>query len=195
SILGNNPTFLTVSKGNAVLASVRLASAFFGRGQFKSKTIEKSGDSFILKWQFHWGYFQPLPENQKPNYELAFDEDRKRRRMSERQSLQAQITVSERNGIFEIGFELNGTENVPLAIEFAFRNGGNLTGVKTLEETGTFLLNSNLAKYSFENETIEFGPGLAEHEWTTIRGALPKSAGDCVYVTGFTPFKHQIEIG
>lgn len=195
TILGNNPTFLTVSKGSAVLASVRLASAFFGRGQFKSNTIEKSGDSFILKWEFHWGYFQPLPENQKPNYEIPFDEDRKRRKMSERQSLQAQITISEKEGIFELGFELEGTQNVPLAIEFAFRTGGQLTGVKTLDEPGTFLLTSNLAKYRFGNDDIEFGPGLAEHEWTSIRGALPKPAGDCVYITGFTPFKHNVKIG
>jgi hypothetical protein len=108
SILGNNPTFLMVSKGNAVLASIRLASAFFGRGQFKSKTVEKSGDSFILKWEFHWGYFQPLPENQKPNYEIPFDEDRKRRRQSERQSLRAQIAVTEKDRIFTIDFELDG---------------------------------------------------------------------------------------
>lgn len=195
TILGNNPTFLTVNKGNAVLASVRLASAFFGRGQFKSKTVEKSGDSLVLKWEFHWGYFQPLPENQKPNYEIPFDEDRKRRRQSERQSLQAQITVSEKDGIFELDFELEGTENVPLAIEFAFRKGGILKGVEKQNETGTYLLKEGTAKYSFENDVIEFGPGKAEHSWTTIRGALPKPDGDCVYVTGFTPFKYQIKIG
>jgi hypothetical protein len=195
TILGNNPTFLTVSKGNAVLASVRLASSFFGRGQFSSKIIEKSGDSFILKWEFHWGYFQPLPENQKPNYDIPFDEDRKRRSQSERQSLQTQITVTEKDGIFELGFELDGTENVPLAIEFAFRKGGKLTGVEILDESGAYLFKGDLAKYNFENDVIEFGPGLAEHEWTAIRGGLPKSAGDCVYITGFTPFKHQIKIG
>jgi hypothetical protein len=195
SILGGNPTFFTLSKGNAVLASVRLASAFFGRGQFKSKTIEKSGDSFILKWEFHWGYFQPLPENQKPNYEIPFDEDRKRRRQSERQSLQAQITVSEKEGIFELGFDLKGTENVPLAIEFAFRKGGNLNGVEKLNEPGTYLLKDGMAKYTFENNAIEFGPGKAEHSWTAIRGGLPKPDGECVYITGFTPFSHQIKIG
>jgi hypothetical protein len=195
TILGNNPTFLAVSKGNAVLASVRLASAFFGRGQFISKTIEKSDDSFVLKWQFQWGYFQPLPENQKPNYEIPFDEDRKRRRQSERQSLQAQITVSEKDGIFELDFDLNGTENVPLAIEFAFRKGGILTGVEKQNETGTSLLKEGNAKYSFANDVIEFGPGKAEHSWTSIRGALPKPDGECVYVTGFTPFKQRVRIG
>ena len=115
--------------------------------------------------------------------------------MSERQSLQAQIAVSEKAGIFTIDFDLEGTQNVPLAIEFAFRKGGKLTGVETLDESGTFLFKGDMAKYSFENDRIEFGPGLAEHDWTAIRGALPKPAGDCVYITGFTPFKHQIKIG
>jgi hypothetical protein len=195
SLLGGNPTFFTLSKGNAVLASVRLTSAFFGRGQFKSSIIEKSGDSFVLKWEFHWGYFQPLPENQKPNYDIPFDEDRKRRRQSERQSLQAQIIVSEKEGIFELGFDLQGTENVPLAIEFAFRKGGNLNGVEKLNDPGTSLLKDGMAKYTFDNDAIEFGPGKAEHSWTAIRGALPKPDGECVYITGFTPFSHKLKIG
>jgi hypothetical protein len=101
--------------------------------------LKKSGDSFILKWEFHWGYFQPLPENQKPNYEIPFDEDRKRRRQSERQSLQAQITVTEKDRIFELGFRIGGKpKNVPLTIEFAFRNGGTLTGVENSCRIGYF---------------------------------------------------------
>ena len=196
SILGGNPTFFTLSKGNAVLASVRLASAFFGRGQFKTKNVEKSENSFILKWEYHWGYFQPLPENQKPNYDLPFDEDRKRRMLSERQNLKAEITVSEKNGIFEMSFELQGTENVPLAIEFAFRKGGTLNGVEKLpNEIGAYLLKSESGKYSFEKDVIEFGPGKAEHSWTAIRGGLPRPDGECVYITGFTPFKHIIKMG
>ena len=195
TILGNNPTFLTVNKGDAVLASVRLASAFFGRGQFISGKVEKKGNSFVLNWKHHWGYFQPLPENQKPNYEIPFNEDRKRRRQSERQSLYARITVSEKNGIFEVEFELYGTENVPLAIELAFRKGGRFEGVEKLSGPETFLLGEGFGKYRFEDDTIEFGPGKAEHSWTAIRGGLPKPAGECVYITGFTPFTHKINIG
>lgn len=195
TILGNNPTFLTVNKGDAVLASVRLASAFFGRGQFRSRKVEKTGDSFVLKWEHHWGYFQPLPENQKPNYEIPFNEDRKKRRQSERQSLYARITISEKNEIFEVEFELHGTENVPLAIEFAFRKGGRFEGVEKLSDPETYLLGEGFGKYRFENDKIEFGPGRAEHRWTSIRGGLPKPAAECVYITGFTPFKHKIKIG
>ncbi|MEN8117889.1 MAG: hypothetical protein ABFS16_12965 [Bacteroidota bacterium] len=201
TVLADNPTFFTLSKGKAVLASVRLASAFFGRGQFKAETVERAGDSFILKWEFEWGYFQPLPEGEKPNYDIPFDEDRKRRDKSEVQKIKAQVTVSESNRIFELDFELEGTDNVPLAVEMAFRNGGTLTGVEIPKTIGathfekSFLLKNGTGKYSFEDDEIEFGTGIAEHEWTAIRGSLPKPDGDCVYLTGFTPFKKKITIG
>jgi hypothetical protein len=196
SILGGNPTFFTLSKGNAVLASVRLASAFFGRGQFISEKVEKTGDSFVMKWVHYWGYFQPLPENQKPNYEIPFDQDRKRRKQSEKQKLFAEIVFSERNGIFELSFELHGTKNVPLAIEFSFRKGGKVSGAEKLPDTnGAFLLKEGLASYNIGNDNIEFGPGKAEHSWITIRGGLPKPDGESVYITGFTPFKHSMKFG
>lgn len=196
TILGGNPTFFTLTKGSAVLASVRMASAFFGRGQFKSNRIEKDGNSFLLKWEFHWGYFQPLPADQKPNYNLPFDEDRKRRRMSEKQKLKALVRISEENGIFSLEIEFAGTENVPLAIELAFRKGGKLSGVEKSEQAeNTFLLKEGKGKIQFEEDEIEFGPGESEHEWTAIRGALPKPDGDCVYLTGFTPLKKKLSIG
>lgn len=196
TILAKNPNFFTLSKGKAVLASVRMASAFFGRGQFKTEKLERTGDNFILKWDFTWGYFQPLPEGEKPNYDLPFDVDRRRREQSEVQQANAQITISEKNGVFELDFEVGGTENVPLAIELAFRNGGTLTGVeKSTHEEGAFLLKEGIGKYRFEDDEIEFGTGYAEHEWIRIRGGLEKPDGDCVYLTGFTPFKKKITIG
>ena len=195
TILAGNPTFFTLTKGKAVLASIRLASAFFGRGQFKAEKVERVGDTLVLNWNYTWGYFQPLPENEKPNYEFPFDEDRKRRKQSEMQHASAQITISENEGVFTLEFECTGTENVPLAIEMAFRNGGTLTGVqKSRHENGAFLFTEGKGKYKFEEDEIEFGSGQADHEWITIRGALPKPDGDCVYLTGFTPFKKKIEI-
>ena len=196
TILAKNPTFFTLTKGKAVLASLRLASAFFGRGQFETEKVERVGASFVLKWDFTWGYFQPLLEGEKPNYELSFDVDRRRRKQSEVQHANAQVTISEKDGVFELEFEVGGTENVPLAVEMAFRNGGTLTGVeKSMYEKGAFLLKEGKGKYRFENDEIEFGSGHAEHEWIRIRGGLPKPDGDCVYLTGFTPFKKKITIG
>jgi len=196
TILAGNPTFFTLTKGSAVLASIRMVSAFFGRGQFISEKIERIDDTFILKWNYTWGYFQPLPKGEKANYEYPFDVDRRRRKQSEIQNAYAQIAISEKGGIFELDFELGGTENVPLAIELAFRNGGRLTGVeKSTHEESSYLLTEGNGKFRFEDDEIEFGIGNAGHEWTRIRGGLEKPDGDCVYLTGFTPFSHKIKIG
>ena len=194
SILAKNPAFFTLSKGKAVLASVRMASAFFGRGQFIAPEIKRQGDVFILEWEFTWGYFQPYPQGEKPDYTAEFDIDRKRRKMSEVQKLFARIIASETNGVFELSFNVEGVDHVPLAIELGFRNGGKLEGVAESEnEKGSYLLDKGNGTYSFENDTIEFGPGDAPHSWTRIRGGLPRPDAMCVYITGKTPFKKIIK--
>ena len=196
TLLAANPTFFTFSKGKAVLASVRLVSAFFGRGQFKCTNIERDGNTFIMKWVCTWGYFQPLPAGQKPNYELPFDEDRKRRKPSERQTLKASVSASGENGIFSLKFNLEGTENVPLAIELAFRKGGTIEGTEKLKDApDSWLHSEGNAKFIMGNDEVIFGPGKAGHRWTNIRGGLPKPDADCVYLTGFTPFNHTLTIG
>jgi len=193
TILGNNPTFFTLSKGKAVLASVRMASAFFGRGQFQSENIERTDEGYAMNWSFTWGYFQPLPKGEQPNYDISFDEDRKRRARSEVQNLKANVTVSEEEGVFLLDFVVEGTDNVPLAIEMAFRNGGTLNGVKkSTQDANAYLLAEGNGMYRFEEDAVVFGPGEAAHEWTTIRGGLPKPDGECVYITGFTPFRKRI---
>jgi hypothetical protein len=195
TLLASNPTFFTLTKGNVVLASVRLVSAFFGRGQFQSAKIERIDNAFILSWQFTWGYFQPLPSSQKPNYDIPFDEDRKRRLPSERQTMKVTVTITENDGIFALDFDLQGTDNVPLTIEFAFRKGGSFEGVERVEENANaYLLHSGTGRFRMGNDEIQFGPGKAEHRWISIRGGLPKPDADCVYLTGFTPCKHKFSI-
>ena len=83
-----------------------------------------------------------------------------------------------------------------MAIELGFRNGGDLSEVeKSPHHEKAFLLKQGKGKYRFGEDEIEFGLGQADHEWTAIRGALPKPDADCVYITGFTPFKKKIQIG
>lgn len=193
TVLGDNPTFFTLSKGKAVLASVRMASAFFGRGQFQSDKIERTTEGYALNWSFTWGYFQPLPKGEKPNYDIPFDEDRKRRARSEMQNLHAKVMVSEKEGVFSLDLVVEGTDHVPLAIEMALRNGGTLSGVKkSTQDANAYLLTEGNGMYRFDDNTVAFGPGEAAHEWITIRGGLPKPDGQCVYITGFTPFRKRI---
>jgi hypothetical protein len=196
TILSDNPIFLTFFKGNAALESVRLASAFFGKGQFRAQTFERSGDSFILKQKLVGPYYQPLEEDDIPEDGNGWQVSRIKRKQSEIQEQEAVVTIAERDGEISLNIRIDGTDNVPVAIEMAFRKGGKLEGVTEVNgiDNAYLTIHGKMMKYTFDKDNISFGPGIREHAWTQLRGALPKLDADCVYFTGFTPFDFTIKI-
>jgi hypothetical protein len=115
------------------------------------------------------------------------------RPQSEIQKLETTVIITEENGKFNMEIDIQGTENVPVAVELAFRHGGTLSNVGTVENIpDAFVLSSGHGQYQMGNEVITFGPGQAEHTWTQLRGALPKMEAQCVYLTGFTPYHQTI---
>jgi hypothetical protein len=58
-----------------------------------------------------------------------------------------------------------------------------------------------MATYRVGEDAIEFGPGQADHEIVSLsghtyqaHGAVLRAAGNCVYITGYTPFRKVITI-
>jgi len=195
TILAQNPTFFTFFNGNAALQSMRLATAFFGRGQFEGEKIEMVDGKYVLAWELSKGYYQPFPPDKIPDDGDWDKMPRGWRDPSEVQDMEVKIKVTENEGTFDIEISIMGTENVPLALELGFRKGGTLTGVKDHPKVeNAYLLDRGMGTYSMENDNIQFGPGNVEHNWTQLRGALPKLDAECVYLTGFTPFHHTITI-
>ena len=203
TVLAGNSTILSFRKGSAALEALRVASAFFGKGQFVGDKLEGRDGTYVLRQSLEGPYFQPLSREQvadgehvkmAPNGTLATN-SRAARTQSNIQKLQSIATITERGGAFEVKLEITGTDHVPVAIELAFRHGGTLRGAEPL--TGikdAYLLKSGSGEYTFGGQTIAFGPGRAEHTWTQLRGALPKWDGQSVYVTGFTPFQMTLNI-
>jgi len=191
TILGNNPNFLTFFKGNAALESIRLASAFFGKGQFKGQTFERSGNAFIMRQKLIGPYYQPLTEKDIPDDGNGWQVSRMKRDQSEVQEHETKVIIEENEGQVEISVHITGTDNVPYTIELAFRKGGKLEHVTEVEGIPNAFLASagKMIKYTYQDDTITFGPGVKEHSWTQLRGALPKLDADCVYFTGFTPLE------
>ncbi len=196
SILSDNPIFLTFFKGNAALESVRMASAFFGKGQFKAQSMERSGDSFILTQRLIGPYYQPLEVSDIPEDGNGWEVPRMKRQQSEVQEQLSVIEIKEENGQIELKIKVEGTDNVPVAIEFAFRHGGMFNQLEEVNGISNAYLASQgkMMQYSIGQDTIEFGPGIRAHAWTQLRGALPKLDADSVYFTGFTPFRFTIKI-
>jgi len=204
TILADNTTFFSFHKGAAVLEAVRLATAFFGKGQFESDTLTLQDGRFLLRQVLEGPYYQPLTPEQieagdhiKMAPEGTVTGSRSEfRTKSNVQRLEAVIDITEQAGVFHLAFSIVGTPDVPVTIELAFRHGGTLAGVEPLGGSGTaFLLPSGTGRYSVGDDTIEFGPGMRDHTYTQIRGALPKWDGQSVFVTGMTPFHHTLSIG
>jgi hypothetical protein len=203
TILANNATLFSYRRGSAALEAVRLASAFFGKGQFTSETLEVRDGKYILRQELEGPYFQPLTADQiaggehvkmAPNGTLATN-SRALRAQSNLCRLETVVEVTESQGRFTLGISVHGTDDVPVAIELAFRAGGQLEGVEPLADVKDgFLLRSGTGRYRLGRDVISFGPGSAAHTYTQLRGALPKWEGQSVYVTGLTPFRTSLSI-
>jgi hypothetical protein len=204
TVLANHPTLFTFRRGSAALGALRLASAFFGKGQFVGEALEVRDGRYVLRQKLEAPYFQPLTAAQiadgehtrmAPNGTLANDSRAKRAR-SEIQTLETTVTVTETAGRFAFAIAIRGTAFVPVAIELAFRHGGKLEGVEPLADVkDAFLLRGAQGRYVLGDDAITFGPGLAEHAYTQLRGALPKWDGQSVYLTGTTPCEFTLNIG
>lgn len=196
SIIENNPTFLSFMKGSAVMQSMRLGAAFFGnRGQFVAEKATLNGNTVELYRTHKHGYFQPYPKSQIPGDGVYEKMPRSRRELSEAQVIEYKVNITESNGKVTIDIEILGTDYVPVSMEMSFRAGGELSGVTANRKTkDSYFLEEGMGQYKKGDDVITFGPGAVTHKWAEMRGMLPKQDGNSVYITGYTPFKHTIEL-
>ena len=195
TVLADNPSFFTFSHGAAVLQAVRLASAFFGKGQFKAGSLQMMDGAAVLRQELEGPYYQLFPFEELPDDGDWEKMPREKRPTSEVQILRSVVEVRETAGGFTLDFAISGTDEVPLAIELGFRPGGQLSGVEEVPGIPmAYYLKAGEGRYRFEDHVIEFGPGLHAHGWTQIRGAKDKMEAMSVYLTGFTPFQFRLAI-
>jgi hypothetical protein len=189
---GHRNRFFTFRNGDAVVNSLRFASAFFGKAQFSSAEIVDREGSWVLTQSLEGPYYQPLDPPRQVDSE-AWGDVRKYRARTEVAKLTQTATISETENGFAVRIQSFGTRDVPLSVEISFREDGKLEGVRpALKVEDGFVLTEGFATYRSGSDAIRFGPGAHAHMYTQIRGAEPKLAGPSVYVTGFTPFDHTI---
>jgi hypothetical protein len=201
TIASNSPGIMSMYKCKAIMQKLRLSYAFFGKAQFEGEKIEKIGNSYIITKKLDAGYYQALEEDCKkaPDrdwHDWYYEESRAVRDRTQNCELEVVVKITEKeNAVFEVNITALGTDNVPVSVEFGFNKGGKLEGVEKIKDyDDAYLLKDGYGKYIFNDETIEFGPGYAEHAWIEIRGAQPKLNADSVYLTGYTPFDRTFKI-
>ena len=81
-----------------------------------------------------------------------------------------------------------------MTVEINLREGGTLEGAEkhpTVKDA--WVLRRGHAIYTNGKEELRIGPGSSPHTYVEVRGALPKLAGTCLYVTAITPVDQVIE--
>ena len=196
SVIENNPTFFSIIKGNAVMQSLRLGASFFGwRGQFISDNCEVKDGKIIMTKSKTRGYLQPIPLEGRTGG-VTWDKESIAERVEDTlQKMDFRVIISETNGKVSMDIEIKGTDHVPVTMEMSFRAGGKLSGVTEDKfNENSYFLGDNMAEYKVGNDVIHIGPGCTSHKWTQLRGMSAKQNGKSVYLTGYTPFKHTLEI-
>jgi hypothetical protein len=195
TVFSDNHNVFSLQKGDAVLDAVRLCSAFFGKGQFRSESLEFEGEEVILKSMIKGRYMQPLTGKDIPGDGDWHELDRDKRELTGWKHYETRVRISQKNGGFRLSLSIYGTERVPLAIELGFRKGGKLTGVQPVPGIKeAWFLAEGYGEYKMGNDRIRFGPGTKAHGWTQLRGAEPKLPLQSVYITGYSPIEYTLEV-
>ncbi|MBX2815285.1 MAG: hypothetical protein KTR24_04795 [Saprospiraceae bacterium] len=196
SVMGSNPTLLTVMKKAIVLQAMRFSAAFFGKGQFISDEMLVEGNTISLRQTLSAPYYQPFEEDQIDGTGVWENMDRKKRDQSEVQYYQAEVRVTLEAHAIQISIQAGGTDHVPVSLELNFRSGGEvLNATKKEGASDDWMIAQRQSRYQLDQTVIDIVTDpTSSHTWTTLRGARPRLEGTNLYLTGFTPFETALEI-
>ena len=202
--LANNPTFLRLFAGDAILDSVRLSRSFFDVGPFRAATMTQLADArYGLTEIVTAAYYQPLaPVDRRADgaYELGDDgrfsaamsfPDRPRDELSMATALDIELRADGADIELRIDSPI-----VPWSLELTFRPGGVFEGVEAVAE-GVWHLNGAEGSYRVGDDRIVFGPGAGRlpsslplyqpgQEYGFL-GGTDAVGGERVYITGTAP--------
>ena len=189
-VLGGSSRIFTLRYGDAVVEGVRVATSFFGKGQFIPETVERRGRVYVFRQSLEAPYYQPLPQTITAE---TWGPTRAQRRRTEVGHLEQSAEITEMTNGFQVRLRAEGTTGVPLSVEICLREGGSLQGCRALNATpGSYILQDGTGTYRAGANEIRFGPGAAPHQYVQLRGAEPKLPGQSVYITGYTPFDRTL---
>ncbi len=112
-----NSRFFQLRHGDAVIESVRFASGFFGKGQFRPAKWQAEGNRYTLTQQLRGPYYQPLERS----VGMEFEELRKLRKQTEVCELTQSAQIVETAEGFDLQIEVTGTDDVPVTVEINCR--------------------------------------------------------------------------
>lgn len=209
--LATNPTLTRMWKSHLVVEAVRLIPDFFSMGHFRPSqiSVDESG-TVTMGGELRVPYYLPMPAERRnpdgayalsPSVDGRFNSamDFSHRPANFRRLGVVIVAIPQADG-YRMLFEVEGEEDVPVAIEITLREGGTLAGARPLDDGGA-LLAEGQATYTVGAERLTIGPAAEDsaprissgeqYSWARGRLELP---GQRLYVTGRTPFRHELRL-
>ncbi len=180
-------SFFSLRRGDAVINSVRFATGFFGKGQFKPSEFARRDGAYVLTQALEGPYYQPFTPGRR--VDMTFDETREQRPKSQVQKLTQSAEIRETPAGFSLRIRATGTTDVPLTIEINCREDATLDGVDKVgpdvyrPHPGATAVSINRGA-----QAIRVSPLPVAHNWYEVRGAEHKLPGPSIFLTGLTPF-------
>ncbi|ALV47253.1 hypothetical protein MB46_18905 [Arthrobacter alpinus] len=210
--LANNPTFMRLFAGEAVLDAVRLSRTFFGLGPFRASgfTVREGGESYALSEAVGASYYQPLAESErstKGQYQLE-DEGRFyaamsfSRRERDRIQLETEIVVTPTDAGAHIDIDMTGPK-APWVLELTFRGDGTFLGGLPLSSRDVHFVDGSGVYRIGETELVvtsdaarnqAVAPGYSPGEDYEFLGATDATTGRHAYLTGNSPGRFSIDV-
>ncbi|MBY0503475.1 MAG: hypothetical protein K2X03_06190 [Bryobacteraceae bacterium] len=180
-------SFFSLRRGDAVIHSVRFATGFFGKGQFRAHTFTRRDGAFVLSQALEGPYYQPFSPGRR--VDMTFDETREQRPKSLIAKLNQSAEIRETAKGFDLRIQAAGTNDVPLTIEINCREDATLDGVDQVSPD-VYRPTRGASRISISRgaQAIRVAPLPVAHDWYDVRGAESKLPGPSIYLTGLTPF-------
>ena len=210
--LATNPTLMRLWKDRLVIEAIRFIPDFFSMGHFRPSRIALGADGAVtMGGEMRVPYYLPMPPQHRKadgDYLLSRSVDGRfnsaldfSRRPMDVRRLGIEIVARPDAAGYTIQFATDGESDVDVAIEITLRDGGTLSGVRSLDDDGGAILTGEEATYTLGGQSLRFGPGGGDglprissgeqYSWAGGRLNLP---GQKVYITGRTPFRHELRL-
>ena len=194
TVLGGNSCVLSFRKGAAALEAVRLASAFFGKGQFVGERLAVENGACVLTQSLTGPYYQPLsPEARPPDG--AWDPADPRRPRTGCRPGRPRSWCRDPRVAFESALAWPEPAPCPPGTDSASRRGGALSRLATLREPpDAFLLREGTGEYRLGPRVVPLRPRRAPRTWTPFRAALRQLDTLSVSPRRFSPFPARLPV-
>ncbi|MBI3698151.1 MAG: hypothetical protein HY238_25360, partial [Acidobacteria bacterium] len=181
TIVSGFPSFFSLHNGDVALESVSLISAFFGKGQFVSRSLEKAAaGGYRLSQDLEAYYYDALRPEDIVTGQWSDAERETKRRRTNAQKLAVRIGIAEREAGFQMDLRADGPKGLPVLLTLGFRANADIQaepeGLLWTAHNDLFL-EKGFAIARAGSSAIRFGSGRRDHTLVDMRGAAPLAAG------------------